>query len=313
MLKIGDYKISLDKKELNTNMDFISHAHSDHISAVKSSQTILTSDQTSNLIQTAYNINGIETNRIKIPDNLHMINSGHMLGSKQLVIMDESKGEKIVYSSDFQLQKSRTAPAIDVEETDTLILDSTYPYSEIEFDSRESSEYELQKWVKERIESGIILFGSYIMGKAQEIIKILNEIGICPVVSKEIKLVSDIYKNYGVNLDYTSMYGNIEECESIMKNNFVGITSNNNMRKLNGRLSIVHEKPIFTAVATGFSKIFNFNTDAQFCISDHADVKQSIDYISMTNAKKVFTYGKGAKLFAKIIKDKGFNANPLPT
>ncbi len=312
MLSANNYNISLDKKESGANVDFVSHAHSDHISAVRSSQTILTSDQTSSLIRDAYNISNIETSRISMPKCMRMINSGHMLGSKQLVINDEFTGEKIVYTGDFQLQRSRVAEPIDIETADTVILDSTYPYPNIEFDKRESSEPELQRWVEKTASSGIILFGAYTMGKAQEIIKILNEIGICPVVSKEVGKMSEVYRQNSIRLDYASMYGNVEECEYIMQDNFVGITSNFNMRRVHKDLGAVHRKRVYTAVATGFSKIFKFNTDAQFCISDHADMRQSIDYINMTDAKKVFTYGKESPKFAKMISGHGFNAQSLP-
>lgn len=312
MLNANNYNISLDKKEKGADIDFVSHAHSDHISAVRSSHAVLTSDQTSSLIQGAYNIPNLDGNRISMPKSMRMINSGHMLGSKQLVINDELSGEKIIYTGDFQLQKSRVSNPIDIEDADTVVLDSTYPYPDIKFDKRESSEPELQRWVKEISDKGIILFGAYTMGKAQEVIKILNEIGISPVTSKEVGKLSEVYKNNGVKLDYASMYNNAEECEYIMRDNFVGITSNFNMRKIHSDLSRIHGKRVYTVVATGFSKIFKFNTDAQFCISDHADMDQSIDYINMTNAKKVLTYGKQAEKFANIISKHGINASPMP-
>ena len=161
---------------------------------------------------------------------------------------------------------------------------------------------------KKFIGKGMILFGAYVMGKAQEIIKILNEIGVVPVVNKKISEISKVYKEYGVNLEYTSMYDNPEECEESLKGNFVGITDNASMRRIPLQLSRVHEKKVYTAVATGFSKIFRFYTDAQFCISDHADVKQSMDYINASGAKRVLTYGRGKEKLARVMQRNGLVA-----
>ncbi len=299
------YSISLDRKEQGANMDFVSHAHSDHIGAAKSSQSILLSDETASLLKAAYNIE-TEERRARIQKGIRMIDSGHMLGAKQLVI--EEDGGKVVYTGDFQMDKSRSAPKIEIEEAETIIMDSTYPYIDVSFDQREDAEQEMQKWVEFTLDKGIILFGAYVMGKAQEIIKILNEIGVVPVVNKKISEISKVYKEYGVNLEYTSMYDNPEECEESLKGNFVGITDNASMRRIPLQLSRVHEKKVYTAVATGFSKIFRFYTDAQFCISDHADVKQSMDYINASGAKRVLTYGRGKEKLARVMQRNGLAA-----
>ncbi len=301
-----DKKLSLDRKEKGSNIDFVSHAHSDHIGAAKSSESILMSDQTASLLKAAYRIE-TEGRRFPPQQHLRMIDSGHMLGAKQLVI--EKDGERIIYTGDFQMDRSRSAPRIAIENADTLIMDSTYPYTNVSFGPREEEERKMQRWVETTREKGIVLFGAYVMGKAQEIIKILNEVGIVPVVSKKISRISEVYREYGVKLDYLSMYDNLEECERELGENFIGITDNASMRRIPLQLSKVHEKRVYTAVATGFSKIFRFYTDAQFCISDHADVKQSMDYINASGAKRVFTYGNGREKLAQVIQKNGIAAD----
>ncbi len=309
MINIGGYNISLDRREQGTDIDFISHAHTDHIRAARSSKSLLTSDQTSMLIGAAYHIDDVERRRIPMPAGIRLINSGHMLGSKQLVV--ESDGEKLIYTGDFQLQKSKASPKIDIEQADTVIIDSTYPYTEVRFDERERSEDELKRWVGGRVNEGITIFGSYVMGKAQELIKILNEIGIAPVVSRDISNVSKVYEKSGLRLDYLSMYDDVNECEEAMTSNFVGITDNRSMKSISRKLSYIHGRRVFTAVATGFSKIFDMNTDAQFCISDHADITQSLEYISRTGARRVCTYGQNAERFAASLQAHGISATPI--
>ncbi len=308
MLRVGDYKISLDVKEEGSNVDFISHAHSDHISAARSSKNILASNETVELMKIAYNID-TDVRRIDMPNSMRIIDSGHMLGAKQLVI--ETDGEKVVYTGDFQLERSLAAPKIEIENADTLIMDSTYPYGDLAFGNKYEEELKMQRWTNMSYGNGIVLFGAYVMGKAQEIIRILNDVGIVPVVNRKIAAISNMYKRCGIGLEYLSMYENVDECEEALRHNFVGITDNNSLKRIPNKLSEVHEKRVYTAVATGFSRMFSFNTDAQFCISDHADLKQSMEYIEASGAKKILTYGNGKERFAKEIARNGLKAYPF--
>ncbi|EQD56253.1 hypothetical protein B2A_05350, partial [mine drainage metagenome] len=69
-----------------------------------------------------------------------------------------------------------------------------------------------------------------------------------------------------------------------------------------------HKKRVYTATATGFAKSFRFNVDAQFCLSDHADFKQSIEYIDAVSPKKVYTYGGNREVFARNLCKMGYEA-----
>ena len=51
MLSLNGINISLDRRESGSDIDFISHAHSDHASAAKASGHILASSQTIQLIE----------------------------------------------------------------------------------------------------------------------------------------------------------------------------------------------------------------------------------------------------------------------
>ena len=192
MIQIGDCALSLDKREKGSNLDFISHAHSDHIAAAKSSTRILASGVTKELLLT---INGIEPQQeLVAPEGLHMINAGHILGSKQIVINDEKMGMKTIYTGDFQMQKSRSCEMIDLEEADSVIIDSTYYQPDVVFDERSEVEGAIQSWTDMKLNDGIVLFGTYALGKAQELTAILNDMRILPIVSKKISRINKVYK-----------------------------------------------------------------------------------------------------------------------
>ncbi len=301
------YSISLDRREQGSNIDFISHAHSDHVSAAKSSSSVLASKETHELMDSAYNISA----KPFMAEDLELLDSGHMLGSKQLYIKDSDDGTTIVYSGDFQVQGNSASNKIDVREADIAIIDSTYPYPEIRFNDNDTTKELIQKWVSNMLDRGIVLFSAYKMGKAQELIRIFNEIGIKPVVSKKISAINKVYSRNGIALDYVSIYDDKEEHAEFLKHKFVGITETRDISTLSRRLSAIHCRDVYTAVATGFSKIFKFNTNAQFALSSHADFYQATRYIDAVSPKHVFTYGPNSAVMAGNLAQFGYRAEPF--
>ncbi|MGD0728971.1 MAG: hypothetical protein ABR981_02750 [Candidatus Micrarchaeaceae archaeon] len=308
MINSNNLRISLDRREPNSDVDFISHAHTDHLGAAKSSKMVLASDETIQLIEQSQNMtiqnksNGC---------NFQLIEAGHMLGSRQLVANDDKTGKRITYTGDFQTVRSKTSKPIDVRETDVLIMDSTYEDPLVKFDDKFEVESIIQDWTSRKLNQGIVIFSAYAMGKAQELISIFNDAGIKPVVTKKISKISKVYVDNGIKLDYASEYDPESNYEEIVRDNFVGISETRNLYSLKEFLQTVHNKKVFTAMATGFAKRFSFRTDAQFPLSDHADFSQSVEYIEATSAKKVLTYGPNASSFAKNLCNDGYNAIPF--
>ncbi len=310
MIFLDEYAISLDRRERNSNIDFISHAHSDHTSAAKSSKSVIASSETAQLLKS---INGIELKRYEgRMKGIKLLDSGHILGSKQVRIESDNNGT-ITYTGDYMLQRSSTCRPIEILETDTLIIDSTYCSPEIVFGNRKETELNMQKWVETKQDKGIVLFGVSAAGKAQEITKTLNEIGVVPVTSRKISGINRVYKESGVDLKYVSAYDSIDDYEAVLRGNFVGVVESHKLDDLAVMLSKVHRKRVYRAVATGFANVFRFNTDVQFSLSDHADFRQGTYYIEAANPKRILTYGSNAEVFANNLSRKGYNAEPFRT
>ena len=305
MIQVGDARISLDKREAGADFDFISHAHSDHVSAAKSSTSVISSDQTGQLVECAY---GVKTNRVPLPENMRLLEAGHMLGSRQLYIEAKESGDRIIYTGDFCIGQSKTVRPIETIACEHLILDSTYYGPEFNFGNKASAEMKMVEWVTGRLEKGPVIFSAYKMGKAQELISIFNAAGIVPVVSEKVGSINRIYQYNGVELRYTTVEQNREN-----ESNFVGITENRNFPAFSSLLVRLPGVPVSTAIASGFAKVWKMGTDMQFVISDHADFSQSVEYIRATGAKKIYTYGQSSKLFAENLSKEGFGAEPLPS
>ena len=301
-IDICGHSISLDKKSLGAHSDFISHAHTDHITAAKKSSGVIAGVETMALIKEAYNITP------KISEfnlDIELLDSGHMLGAKQIYINNDDY-ESIVYSGDYTLHDIETAKKICIPHADIAIVDSTYPYPDIKFNDREYQKNCMIEWTDRMMDRGIVLFSAFAMGKAQELVSILNGNGIIPVVSPKIAKINKIYRSFGVKLEYNT-YGDTNYDEKL-SDNFVGIVDTRKIFELSSSLKNIHKKEIYTAITTGFSKFMRFNTDAQFALSDHADFDQATSYIEEVGAKRIFTYGQNKEVFAKNLKTKGYNA-----
>ncbi|MDE1761718.1 MAG: hypothetical protein KGH78_00805 [Candidatus Micrarchaeota archaeon] len=305
---IDNYDIALDLGHTFSNLDFVSHAHSDHTNRAKNGREILASAETKALIETRKRI---RVNLSEVPANIELLDSGHILGSKQLYIDSPEFGYSVVYTGDYQMQKSPTASNIKVNEADVAILDSTYPDPGIVFDEREETIDTIQYYVRNKMDKGIVIFGAYSLGKAQELVSIMNGIGITPAVSKGISALNGVYSEFGIKLGYASAYDPDSNFEQLLKENFVGVVETQRLRELAGRLSAVYNKRVYTAVATGWAKCFKFDTDVQFALSDHADFGQALDYLQMANPKLVYAVGKESRMMAKSLEKHGYNAAPL--
>ncbi len=309
MIQVNECLISLDRKEKGADIDFISHAHSDHISSAKSSKNILASPATIKLLEEAKGINPVQTKYSS--KAVRLLDAGHMLGSKQLLIDDEANGKRIVYTGDYQLQESRACEKIEIEEADIAIIDSTYCDPEIQFEDRNGVESALQLWTDRKLNSGIVLFGTYSMGKAQELIMILNEIGVVPIVSNGISSANKAYERSGVKLDYASEVDSWSDYHQLARGNFVGVIENYALDAAKREFSSYYKRKVYTAVATGFAKMAKFNTDAQFALSDHADFWQAVEYIEACGADVIYTKGQNSEEFAANLTMNGHDAQSL--
>ncbi len=304
---ISGNELSLDGRDKNSTINFVSHAHSDHTSGVNKTKPILSSDITLDIVSARKKI---EVKKINHLEKTKLLPAGHILGSRQLY-GESDYGFSFLYSGDFQMAEPILAEKIETHQTDILIIDSTYPSPEIVFDDKSDVADALQHYVSSKLEKGIVLFGAYSLGKAQDIIKILNETDIVPIVDKKISDINRIYNKYGANLSYSSIYEDEDEFNLSIKHNFVGIVESSHLKDIASSLSTAHSKRVFTAVATGFAKMFRIGFDVQFPLSDHADFPQAVEYIERCNPKLIYTFGPGSNpdIFARNLSKYGYNAH----
>ncbi|MCX8163315.1 MAG: MBL fold metallo-hydrolase [Candidatus Micrarchaeota archaeon] len=299
-----DQSIGLDCSGANIN--YLSHAHSDHLFNLNGKKVIC-SEITADLAN-------IEQEKIldyKQFSNLKLYNSGHILGSTQLKLSTEEFGE-LNYTADFKLRDGLTTKGAQIVECDCLIVDGTYGAYDVKFKEPEQIFLEMKRWAIQNKNCNIV-WGAYRIGKAQEIIKFLNEyLNVVPIVSKEISKICQIYKRYGIKLEYID--ASEEEARKILNGQFHAVLEFNHLKEeFLYELTKIHRKKTLGALVTGWAEIYKKETNniKMFGLSDHADFEQILQYCKESNAKEVYVAFGENKKTAKRLKNQNINAKAI--
>ncbi len=273
--------IGLDSPE--GELSFLSHAHSDHTNGMKRLERVISSPETLALalMKAAPASHG----------SARMIDAGHILGARQLVV--EGDGERVAYTGDFSVKPTIFGFKADVPQCDRLIMEATYGDPDYVFPPLEDVHRDIAGWVGKNGTSNLLI-GCYELGKAQEVIRILNELSIAPVVTPKTDGFCSVYERFGHALDRVVV--GTDEAEEAMSHRFVAIVPMGKAKRYFAhRLAQAFERPTLCSVATGWALHYRFDTDASFPLSDHADFEDLVGFVEQTGAKQVeFFCGDGS-------------------
>ena len=287
----------------------ISHAHGDHVKD-HSSDIILTSP-TSDLFSCSGEKKKLCYNEKMELDGMtiSLLNANHILGSCQFLIEND---KRIAYTGDFRMQKSLLFGECDVPQCDALIIESTYGLPHFKFPETEAVAGQIERWIKQNKAKNLV-FGAYALGKSQELIKILNEIGITPIVHSNVYRVSEIYKKNNIKIgDFVNAQS--KEAQEMMRDPFVSVVPNRLVKPdLLDSLTGQTGRHTLSAMATGWGMLYTFpGVDKVFCLSDHSDFYQLLEYVRQSGAKQVYTVHGYENEFAKELSRRlKINAKPL--
>ncbi|MFH1056857.1 MAG: hypothetical protein V1717_03625 [Candidatus Micrarchaeota archaeon] len=302
-VQVGLKEVFLDH---SGTFSFISHAHSDHALSSRV-PTVLASRETIDLLEAR----GYPAGNDVVHEHygIKLLNAGHVLGARQLAA--ETDGGAFCYTGDFKLSSSPCVSGAEVPECDVLFTEATFGSPEFSFPPWEEVASEIAEWVSQEQKNGVVVLGGYALGKAQDLVKILNDYaGVTPLVEDNIAAVNDVYVKHGVKLDF--IRASSEEGLKELEKNFVAVVP---MNRVNNNfafhLSRAYSKKVATAVATGWAHSRNFSADKAFCLSDHSDFNELLEFVERTGAKKVFTHCGNAVRFARELRRKDVNAQAL--
>ncbi len=272
------------------DFSFLSHAHKDHSAGMQRQKRIIASQETLAIV-------GLEKSACVPPDGvkLRMPDAGHMLGSRQLLL--EQDGKVTIYTGDISLKENVFGQKAEIPSCDRLIMEATYGSDPVyRFPSHESVYEEISSFIRSNDSSNVLL-GCYEIGKAQEMVRILNErCGIAPVVNETTEEICAVYERFGLKLDRLEI--GREEAEEVMNRRFVAVVPMRHAKRYFARkLADAFGKKTLCAAVTGWALTMRFDADAAFPLSDHADFHELREYISRSGAKEIeFFCGDGRRL-----------------
>jgi len=302
--EVGETAISLDGS--GRENCFISHAHSDHLAALRKGKKRILASQETLALAGYFDVAPLKFDGVK----LELLNSGHILGSRQL--KTEYDNTVFIYTGDFKLQDGLTTKGAEVEKCDVLLIESTYGSPEMVFPDREFVYSSMAKWVKSNLERGaIVLLGGYPVGKAQELVKFSNKyLGVAPVVESSIEKACRVYEKFGVKLERIPVRS--DEAEEVMRGSFLAVTipqlANRSFCK---KLESLYHRKVVCAVASGWALRYSYSADRAFPLSDHADFNQLIEYVERASPKKVYCAHGETVRFASELRRRGYDAKAI--
>jgi Cft2 family RNA processing exonuclease len=238
---------------------------------------------------------------------VELIPAGYILGSSQVVV--EIDGKRIIYTGDFKLRHTETAEMAEVKRCDILIMKCTYGLPKYAFPSPESVIDSLVVFIEESLSSGatpVLLVE--VLGKAEDIAKVLGDRGYKLSVHRSIYRVIKIYEEFGIG------FSNYERFRP---------------RELKGRVLLVpiylrgsdivekiERKRIGAVMGWAVDRVFVksvFGADEAFPLSSHAGYEELIQIVEISRPNEVYLIGGFSVEFARTLQKRGFNAKPLET
>jgi putative mRNA 3-end processing factor len=282
---------------------FVSHAHTDHIAR---HAYALCTPETSALYQ--YRLGKRPT--LELPYcqpiewgglRLTTYPAGHCMGSAMLLAEDGD--QSLLYTGDFKLGQSATAQRAELCHADILVIEGTYGHPKYRLPPREQALDQLFTLVRQTLADGatpVIL--AYVLGKAQEITKLLTSEGFPVLQHRKIHEVSRVYEACGMDLGKYGLYcGEVEPgCVLIVP------PQSPDLPRRAPRLV----RFAVTGWALDASSKYRLRVDHAIPLSDHADYGELIEAVERVKPRTIFCT-HGPESFADRLRDLGFDAHPL--
>ena len=296
------------------------HVHTDHMSEFNRSkgfQDILVSHPTRELLIAEFNADLPDRSNI-LPVFLNqtmtygdcqirLLDNDHMLGSVQVEVQ-LFNGFRCGYSGDFAW------PIDDVIEVDELVLDSTYgsPDSIRKF-TQDEANYRFVELAVDRLRTGPVLIRAH-RGTLQRAISCLDDAIKAPIIaSSRLFKELEVYKRYGYSL--TKVYDeSTEEAKvALSEGRYIRLyeTRDRIPVDINEATSIV-----LSAYMNRLDDPVLEYSEKSYCVAltDHADYKETLEYVRASGAKKVMTdnsrSGHGVELALALRRELGIDAVP---
>jgi len=305
LCEINGKRVCLDPKNTDvTGINFVSHAHSDHLPS-KNGGTILSSLETNEIA----NLRGFKMeNHVDSLDDFSLIDSGHILGAKGLLFDD------IFYTGDICTRKRGFLQCANIPKCKTLITECTFGLPEFVFPKITEIQKQVNELISELYGKGIpVILMGYQLGKAQTITHLFGHWE--PLYFHDsVKEMNLLHQKLGIPLKDGIGHSEAEKNGLLEKKPWVMVAP-----MMSSKNKFIQDmKSKYGAVTIGFSGwaqstrlSFGRRTDYSISLSDHCDFNELVDVVVQSGAEQVYTIHGFVDEFAEHLQKIGINAQPL--
>ncbi|MBL0051587.1 MAG: exonuclease [Bacteroidetes bacterium] len=266
----------------------VSHAHADH--ATKGHANIYTTEATALFMKARYgpcsesvfHIIDYRQNFTINDIEICFYSAGHMLGSAQILLNIDSR--RILYTGDIKLQPDVTCTPYQIVECDTLITESTFGSPDVVHPDVVEEISRISNYT-----SSNIVLGTYVLGKAQRLMSLIekhieNKVVLCHT---DVVKCNKVYEKFDIKFNNWIPYSRRYFKQN---SNCIYLVPPKVYRYYYNKIKTVR------AFASGWDKL-QVDADFKIFISDHVDWNDLIYVINNSNAKKIVTlHGNGNQL-----------------
>jgi len=281
----------------------VSHAHGDHVAR---HSTFLATPATIALIRVRMG-DALANRALPLPYGeihsgpnyqIRLHPAGHVLGSAMVEI--EVASERFLYTGDFKTRPGLSTEAIQIPEAEHLLMETTFGSPQYTFPPFEDSCAQIHTFCNDALADGktpVLL--AYSLGKAQEVLKILESRSEALMVHRSIRELNQVYQQFGCNLPVTRPldFLNLSGCIAVIPPAVLKKLPRNNCA---------------TAMISGWgidpAARFRYGVDAVLPLSDHADYNELLDFVAQVAPRKVYTTHGYDQAFAAELRRRNYDA-----
>jgi putative mRNA 3-end processing factor len=284
---------------------FVSHAHTDHMAR---HEYALCTPATSQLYQFRYGPRPTRDLPYGEPFEYAGIRlttypAGHCLGSAMLLAEDGQTS--LLYTGDFKLGESATAARAELPKAEILVIESTYGDPAYRLTPRAEAIGQLCQQVREVLAADRTpVVQAYVLGKGQEVSKILTDNGIPVLQHPNTFAISQVYRKCGVDLGDVHLYPGAP----LPGHAIVVPPGFHRGARLPGL------KRTVTFAVSGWAMNprtqYRLGVDHAIPLSDHADYDELFEAVERVEPKVIYCT-HGPVKFVERLREAGHNAYPL--
>ena len=288
-------------------LGYISHAHADRIARHERAMgTTPTLGMVHQRLQHSLTVDVLDYHKplVRHGVKLTALPAGHILGASMLLVEDDDC--RYLITGDFSLNNSSTAGQAELAEADVLIMECTFGQPEFRMPPRETVIEQLLDTTSRLLRLSVTpLIRTYVIGKAQELIKIFTRAHLPVVVHPQIDTFATLYSKYGCDVGQYSVVGDDVPSGHVVLYPPAG-----------SRHSRLHSipQPCEELVVTGWAAQKDHprvgNARYSFPLSDHADYDDLLETVQRVKPRRVYCH-HGSQSFVDDLRKLGHDAHWL--